>query len=113
MDSQLQFPRDIAEMPLPYVAFDRADWSEELTESNTVQSGVPPNALIEITLFETSFRSRQSNWKFGLKTARQGGDRLCLSLRVGSASRVLSTKLLFGAQETRFILGERAVYDAL
>src|SRR5262249_40411428 len=113
MDSQLQFPHDIAEMPFPYVAFDRADWSEELTESNAVQAGVPPNAFIEITLFETSFRSRRSNWEFGLKTARQGGDRVRLSLRVGSASRILSTKLFFGAQETRFIFGERAIYDTL
>src|SRR5262245_44600609 len=113
MKAQPQFTRDIAEVAFPYVAFDRANGREELTEPDAVQAGVPSNAFLEIARFETGFRSRQSQWQFGLKTARQGVDRLRLSFRVVSASGVLSAELLFGAQEAGFVLGERSVYGVL
>src|SRR5437867_635521 len=113
MDPQLQLAGDVAEMLLPHVAFDRAAGRDELAESQTVQPRIPSNAVIKIMSFETGLRRRQRHWQFGLEAARQGVDRLRLSVRVGSASRVLSAKLMFGAQETRFILGDRAVYRVL
>src|SRR5262245_52356961 len=100
-------------MLLPHVAFDRAAWSEELTETDIVQAIVPAYAVVEVALFETGLGGRQRYRQFGLEAARQGVDRFSLGVRVPTLSRILSTKLLFGAQEARFIFGDSAVYHIL
>src|SRR5262249_33604170 len=98
-------------MLLPHVTFDCASGREKLTESDAVQASIPSNAVIEITRFETCLRRSQRHRQFGLITARQGVDRLRLSVRIPAFACVLSAQILFGAQETGFILGDRAVYD--